>query len=331
MRAAVTGAAGFIGSHLCDRLLGDGHDVLGIDCFRDYYPRSLKELNLVHARQSRRFVLAELDLARDDLRRAFNGVDVVFHLAGRSGLGTVSEARFGEFVRDNILGTQRLLEALQGSRPHRLVYAGSSSVYGEAERLPTKETSVPKPLSTYGITKLAAEHLVRQYSRDFGIPAVVLRYFTVYGPRQRPDMAISRFMRALLEDDEIEIYGDGEQTRDFTYVDDVVAATIWATGAKVEGEVLNIGGGCRTTINSVLATLERISGRSVRKRHKPAPAADQRHAAASINLARQRLSWEPRVSLAVGLASQWSWFLGTRADREPEHTFAPAYSAPAYI
>lgn len=331
IRALVTGAAGFIGSQLCDRLLASGHEVVGVDCFRDYYPRSLKELNLDGACETSRFRLVEVDLARDELNSALEGVEVVFHLASRSGLGTVSEDQFGEYVRDNILSTQRLLEALRDRSLLRFVYASSSSVYGEAEGLPTKETSIPRPLSTYGITKLAAEHLVRQHGRDFGTPTVVLRYFTVYGPRQRPDMAISRFMHALVGGEEIEIRGDGEQTRDFTYVDDVIEATIRAAEAEVVGEVVNIGGGSRTSINSVLSTLEDISGRCVRVRHLNAAVADQRHAVASINVARQRLGWEPRVSLGAGLANQWSWFLRLAGNREADHEFAPAFSAPAYM
>ena len=215
---------------------------------------------------------------------------------------------FGEYLRDNVLATQRLLEALVASPVKRFVCAGSSSVYGEAERLPTKETVVPRPLSSYGVTKLAAENLVQLYGRNFGLPVTTLRYFTVYGPRQRPDMAISRFMRALVRGDEIEINGDGEQTRDFTFVDDAVAATVRSATAEVAGDVLNIGGGSRSTINGVLAALEEISGKKVCRRYMPAAAADQRHAAASINLARERLGWEPRVSLVTGLSSQWAWF-----------------------
>jgi len=243
-------------------------------------------------------------------------------MASRSGLGVAPRWEFGQYVRDNVLATQRLLEALVQTPMKRLVYAGSSSVYGEAERLPTRETAVPRPLSSYGVTKLAAENVVQLYGRNFGLPVTTLRYFTVYGPRQRPDMAISRFMRALVRGDEIEINGDGEQTRDFTFVDDAIAATVRSATADVAGDVLNIGGGSRSTINAVLAALEEISGMKASRRYMPAAAADQRHAAASINLARQRLGWEPRVSLRSGLASQWSWFqqLGGRQldfSREP--------------
>lgn len=207
-----------------------------------------------------------------------------------------------------MVATQRLLEALVARPIRRLVYASSSSVYGEAEMLPTKESAVPRPLSSYGVTKLAAENLIHLFGRSFGLPVTVLRYFTVYGPRQRPDMAIPRFMRALARGDDIEINGDGEQTRDFTFVGDAVEATVRSATADVVGDVLNIGGGSRTTVNAVLATLMDISGRAARRRYVPASAADQRHAAASINRARQRLGWEPRVTLRTGLASQWAWF-----------------------
>ena len=309
IRAVVTGAAGFIGSHLCDRLLADGHDVVGIDCFRDYYPRALKEHNLAQAREFSRFSFRHLDLVEEDLRWILEGADVVFHLAGRSGLGVSQTREFaGQYMRDNVLATQRLLEALVAKPVKRLVFAGSFSVYGEAERLPTRETAVPRPLSSYGVTKLAAENLVHLYGRNFGLSVTTLRYFTVYGPRQRPDMAISRFMRALVRGNEIEINGDGEQSRDFTFVDDVVAATVCAATADAGGDVLNIGGGSRVTINALLTALEEISGRRSRRRHLPVSLAEQRHSGASINLARQRLDWEPRVGLRTGLARQWQWF-----------------------
>ncbi|HSS59987.1 MAG TPA: NAD-dependent epimerase/dehydratase family protein [Candidatus Limnocylindrales bacterium] len=308
MRAVVTGAAGFIGSHLCDRLLADGHEVVGVDCFRDHYSRGLKEQNLAEARTNRRFSFCQVDLVEEDLRWALEGADVVFHLAGRSGLGTADQVEFGQYVRDNLIATQRLLEALAAHPVRRLVYAGSSSVYGEAERLPTKESAVPRPLSSYGVTKLAAENLVHSYGRNSGLSVTMLRYFTVYGPRQRPDMAISRFARALAADEEILILGDGEQTRDFTYVEDVVEATVRAATSDAAGEVLNIGGGSRSSINAVVKVLEEISGRRVRRRHLPASPADQRHSCASINLARQRLGWEPRVGLHSGLTNQWEWF-----------------------
>jgi nucleoside-diphosphate-sugar epimerase len=321
MRAVVTGAAGFMGSHLCDRLLADGHDVLGIDCFRDcfrdYRYRALKAGNLAKARTAPRFSFRHVDLVADDLRPVFEGADVVYHFAGRSGHGVWSGKEFGEYVANNVPATERLLEALVTLPVKKLVYAGSSAVYGDTEMLPTKESAMPRPRSTYGVTKLAGENLVLLYMRNFGLPATILRFFTVYGPRQRPDMAISRFMDALAQGTEIEIRGDGEQTRDFTHVDDAVEATILSTDRDVAGDVINIGGGSRSSLNAILARLEEISGMEARRRYLPPEAADQRHAAASINRARQRLGWEPRVALRDGLASQWAWFQGLTAREWP--------------
>ena len=316
MRAVVTGAAGFIGSHLADRLLADGHQVLGIDNFSDYYSRTLKERNLETAFRHTGFRFRELDLVEDDLRESLAGAEVVFHLAARSGLRASRRNQFDHYVRDNVLATQRLLEVLKGSSIKRLVYAGSSSVYGDAERLPTKETTIPRPLSHYAVTKLAAESLVQLYGRNFKLPVVALRYFYVYGPRQRPDMAIARFMRALVHGEEIEVFGDGEQTRDFTYVSDAVEATVRAASAEVIGETLNVGGGSRATLNDVLAMIGRLTGLEIRKHHAPAAPEDHRHGGASINLARQHLHWEPRVSLRDGLTRQWSWFEEQAAQRE---------------
>ena len=311
-RVVVTGAAGFIGSHLCERLLAGGHEVVGIDSFTDYYDRALKERNLEQARAHLSFALEELDLVDGDLRGPLAGARVVFHLAGQPGVRPSWGSDFDRYVRDNVLATQRLLEALKQLDVERLVFAGSSSVYGDAEVFPTKESTLPRPVSPYGMTKLAAEHLTMVYLRNFGIPAVSLRYFTVYGPRQRPDMGFSRFMQALLDDQEIEIFGDGEQTREFTYVSDAVEGTVKAATADVAGQILNIGGGSRVTVNRVLDTLEDISRIKTRRRHLPAAPGDPRHTGASINLARERLGWEPRVALRDGLAKQWEWYRQTR-------------------
>ncbi len=307
-RVAVTGAAGFIGSHLCERLLADGHEVVAIDSFSDYYDRRLKERNLERARTHHNFTLHETDLVDGDLRRLLDGSRVVFHLAGQPAVRPSWGHHFDRYLRDNVLATQRVLEALREIGVDRLVFACSSSVYGNAEVFPTKENALPRPLSPYGMTKLAAEHLTFVYSRNFDIPAVSLRYFTVYGPRQRPDMAFSRFMQALVDDEEIEVYGDGEQTREFTYVSDAVDGTVKAASADVEGLVINLGGGSRVTVNRVLDTLDDISRIKARRRYLPAAPGDPRHTGASINLARERLGWEPRVSLREGLSRQWEWF-----------------------
>src|SRR5436189_389571 len=258
-RVVVTGAAGFIGSHLCERRLGDGHEVIGIDSFSDYYERGRKEQNLETLRRDGRFTLEELDLVAAHLSKPLRGAKVVFHLAGQPGVRPSWGGHFDRYVQDNIVATQRLLEALREVAVERLVFASSSSVYGDAEMFPTKETALPRPVSPYGMTKLAAEHLTFVYLRNFGIPATSLRYFTVYGPRQRPDMAFARFMDALAEGHEIETYGDGEQTRAFTFVSDAVDGTVKAASADVVGQIVNLGGGSRVTINRVLATLEDMS------------------------------------------------------------------------
>jgi UDP-glucose 4-epimerase len=313
MKAVVTGAAGFIGSHLSERLLADGHDVVGIDCFTDYYRRARKEQNLEVARSHRNFLFEELDLVDADLTAALEGADVVYHLAGQPGVRPSWGHQFDRYVRDNIIATQRLLEHLKESSLKRLVFAGSSSVYGDAEAFPTRESALPRPVSPYGVTKLAAEHLANLYTRNFGIPAVSVRYFTVYGPRQRPDMAFARFMRALADGEPIEVYGDGEQTREFTYVSDAVEGTIKAATSDVVGMVFNLGGGSRVTLNKVLSTLEEISKVEVRRQQLPSAPGDPRHTGASINLARERLGWEPRVSLRDGLTKQWTWYQDTRS------------------
>src|SRR5438876_7606605 len=312
-RVVVTGAAGFIGSHLCERLLADGHEVVGIDSFSDYYARERKEENLRRARAHQAFTLEMADLVDADLRRIVDGATVVFHLAGQTGVRPSWGGHFDRYVHDNIVATQRLLESLRGTDIQKLVFAPSESVYGDAEMFPTKESALPRPVSPYGMTKLAAEHLAFVYLRSFGIPATALRYFTVYGPRQRPDMAFVRFMDALVEGHEIEIYGDGEQTREFTFVSDAVDGTVKAASADVVGQIVNLGGGSRVTINRVLATLEDISRLEAHRKFLPAAPGDPRHTGASINVARERLGWEPRVALREGLAKQWQWFQETRA------------------
>jgi UDP-glucose 4-epimerase len=311
LRVVVTGAAGFIGSHLSERLLATGHEVVGIDCFTDYYEKARKEQNLEKSRSNDRFHFEAADLVDADLAQLLDGAAVIYHLAGQPGVRPSWGSQFDRYVRDNVIATQRVLEALKDAPIKRFVFAGSSSVYGDAERFPTKETALPRPVSPYGVTKLAAEHLTHLYTRNFGIPAVSVRYFTVYGPRQRPDMAFSRFMQAMAAGDDIEVFGDGEQTREFTYVSDAVDGTIKASTADVVGQVFNLGGGSRVTVNKVLSTLEEISGLSVKRQNLPAAPGDPRHTGASINLAREMLGWEPRVSLHEGLAQQWEWFRAT--------------------
>lgn len=327
-KVVVTGAAGFIGSHLCERLLADGHEVVGVDTFTDYYDRDRKERNVAAAMAQRSFSLAEIDIADADVRPVLRGASVVFHLAGQPGVRPSWGPHFDRYVHDNIIATQHLLEALREVQVERFVFASSSSVYGDAEVFPTKETTLPRPISPYGMTKLAAEHLAFVYMRNFNIPATALRYFTVFGPRQRPDMAFYRFMDAMVEGRDIEIFGDGEQTREFTYVSDAVDGTVKAASADVIGQVINLGGGSRVTVNRVLDTLEDISQIKARRKHLPAAPGDPRHTGASINQARDRLSWEPRVSLREGLTRQWEWFQQSRAESAPRSSSSESRPRP---
>lgn len=309
MKVVVTGAAGFIGSHLSERLLAEGHEVLGIDAMTDYYDRKRKAKNLLVARDYGRFSLREVDLAEIDMAPLLDGAEVIYHLAGQPGVRPSWGSQFDQYAHDNIIATQRLLEAVKDKPLQRLVFAGSSSVYGDAEVFPTKESALPRPLSPYGVTKLAAEHLTQLYWRNFGVPSVSVRYFTVYGPRQRPDMAFTRFMQAMVAGEAIEVYGDGEQTREFTYVADAVEGTLRAARAEgVEGGIFNLGGGSRVTLNQALLMLEEVSGLKIRRKTMEAAKGDPRHTGASIELAKEKLGWTPRVSLREGLSKQWAWF-----------------------
>jgi len=303
MRVLVTGVAGFIGSTLAERLIRDGHDVVGVDAFTDYYARSIKEANLTVLRASPRFRLVEADLADIDLAPLVEGTDVVYHQAAQAGVRASWGQSFEVYTRWNILATQRLLEAVKGSKVRRFVYASSSSVYGQTTDLPMRETSRPMPFSPYGVTKLAAEHLVELYRHNFGVSTVSLRYFTVYGPRQRPDMGFHKFIRALLADKPLVVFGDGKQTRDFTFVDDIVEANMLALADGVEG-VYNIGGGSRVTLLDALATLGRVAGRTPRIENIEDQAGDVTHTAADTTSAREKLGYAPKVPLAEGLARQ---------------------------
>jgi UDP-glucuronate 4-epimerase len=297
MRYAVTGAAGFIGSHLAEALLADGHDVYALDCFTDYYDPAEKERNSASLGVNR------LDLAEEPLELA--GVDGVFHLAGQPGVRSFGEA-FPLYVRRNVLATQKVFEA-SATAGVRVVFASSSSVYGDAETYPTPESAGPKPLSPYGITKLACEHLAYAYARSFGLDCVALRYFTVYGPRQRPDMLFRRVCERLGDGDVFEIYGSGEQSRSFTYVADVVEATLAAMDNAPSGGTYNVGGGEEATILEAIALLEGASGRTLLTRQVAAAKGDMTRTSADISRIRGELAWEPRTSLRDGLAAMWSW------------------------
>jgi UDP-glucose 4-epimerase len=307
VKCVVTGAAGFVGSHLAEALIDRGEEVVGIDCFLDYYPRLLKERNLSRLRKSDRFRLVEADLARADLAPLVAGAEWIFHQAAQAGVRASWGKDFSIYTESNVHATQRLLEAARDAGVRRLVYASSSSVYGDTDDLPMRETSLPRPVSPYGVTKLAAEHLCWLYWKNYGLETVSLRYFTVYGPRQRPDMAFHRFLKSALLGDEIPLYDDGEQTRDFTYVADAIAANLAAAERGTGGGIYNIGGGSRVSINRVLETISDISGRAVRVRREGRQKGDVRHTAADTSRARADLGFEPRVPLDDGLRRQWEW------------------------
>jgi nucleoside-diphosphate-sugar epimerase len=307
MRALVTGAAGFIGSHLSDFLLDSGATVTGVDCFTDYYPRALKEANLATLKGRSCFSFIEARLQDADLKPMLDGVTHVFHLAAQAGVRKSWGRDFDVYTKNNIEATQRLLEALVGVPIERFVYASSSSVYGDHTPIPMKEDTYLQPLSPYGVTKLAAEHLANLYWANHGVPAVSLRYFTVYGPRQRPDMGFHRFFTALQRQMPITVYGDGEQTRDFTFVSDAVAATVAAARLGVPGSVYNVGGGSRVTLNHVLELISKVVGSPVAVQREPDQKGDMRHTYADTARARSDLGFMPRVGLEEGLAAEHRW------------------------
>jgi nucleoside-diphosphate-sugar epimerase len=307
MKALVTGAAGFIGSHLTSALLGRGAEVLGLDCFTDYYPRSIKEANLDVNRERAGFTFAETSIQDADLAALLDGVTHVFHLAAQAGVRRSWGADFGIYTDHNIDASQQLLEACVGRPLHRFVYASSSSLYGDNVSIPMREDALPQPVSPYGVSKLAAEQLCYLYHVNHGVPATSVRYFTVYGPRQRPDMAFHRFFRAALTGAPIVLYGDGEQTRDFTFVSDAVAATMAAGERGVPGRAYNIGGGSRVTVNQVLAIVEQLVGRPLEVRREPPQKGDMRDTYADTTLARADLGFAPTVSLREGLEAEYRW------------------------
>ncbi len=310
MRALVTGCAGFIGSHLTESLLADGHEVLGVDCFNDNYRRAPKLANLQRAREFDSFEFVPIDLARGDLLDIVAGQDVIYHLAAEPGVRTSWGDRFELFVRNNVLATQRLLEAAAAEPPRRFVYASSSSIYGNAECLPTPESAAPAPFSPYGVTKLGGEHLCALYHANHGVDTVALRYFTVYGPRQRPDMALHRFCRAAVTGEPITVFGDGTQRRDFTFVGDVVAATRAAAVAPdVGGRAYNIGGGSQVSLQQVLELLAGLAARPLDVRHVGAEAGDVRETSADTRRAAQDLGYAPAATFADGLRAEFEWTL----------------------
>lgn len=307
--SVVTGAAGFVGSHLTETLLQRGDRVIGIDEFNDYYDPALKRKNIAHLEQHSNFQLLETSIEALNWSSVLAQVDVIYHQAAQAGVRASWGSGFRGYTERNLNATQLILEAAKTAPAlKRLVFASSSSVYGNAETLPTAETICPHPVSPYGITKLAAEQLCLLYHHNFGVPVSVLRYFTVYGPRQRSDMAFHMFFKSVLEDQPIRIYGDGQQTRDFTFVSDIVAANLAAAEVpEAIGEIFNIGGGSRVVLTEVLGTMEQIVGRPIRRNHIGNAAGDARHTAADVSKARQLLDYVPQVTLAEGLKQEWQW------------------------
>jgi len=307
MKALVTGVAGFIGSTLATALTDRGAEVVGIDCFTDYYARNIKEQNLAALRTRPAFRFVEAPIQTAPLDELLEGVTHVFHLAAQAGVRGSWGDQFRTYTTNNVDATQRLLEAVKDRKIERLVYASSSSVYGDVAAIPMREDAYLQPLSPYGVTKLAAEHLCHLYYVNHGVPTVSLRYFTVYGPRQRPDMGFHRFIRAALTGGSISLFGDGEQTRDFTFIADIVAATMAAGDRGRPGAVYNIGGGSRVTINQVLELIGRLTGRPLNIRRLPAEKGDMRDTFADTTRARTDLGFAPSHTLESGLAAECAW------------------------
>lgn len=303
----VTGVAGFIGSHLAEALVARGCRVIGVDALLDFYPPTMKQGNLTALRQESAFQFIQADLREINLDALLAGVDYVFHLAAQPGVRTSWGNGFSPYVEHNILVTQCLLEAAKRSHVSRVIYASSSSVYGNTPDLPAREHSPLLPISPYGVTKLAGEHLCRLYSLEYGLPTISLRYFSVYGPRQRPDMAFHKFIRAFLLDEPITIYGDGEQSRDFTYVDDIVTANLAAMHHGSPGGSYNVGGGVHVTVNEVLALLTTITGKRGNISYEPRQLGDAAHTLADTTAAREELGFAPSFPLIDGLRQEVRW------------------------
>jgi nucleoside-diphosphate-sugar epimerase len=307
MKSIITGAAGFIGSHLAEKLLLLGHEVVGVDKFLDNYPQRFKESNLAAFRSHEKCKVIESDIRDLNLHELLEDADYIFHLAGQPGVRASWGAEFTRYTENNIMATQMLLEAAKGKSLRKFVYASTSSVYGDTRDLPMRENGLTRPVSPYGVSKLAAEHLCYLYGKSFAVPTVALRFFTVYGPRQRPDMFFHILMRALLRDEEVPLYEDGEQTRDFTFCSDIVDGVLGAASYEGTGEVFNLGGGSETSLINAIALAERIAGRKARIKRGGRQKGDVRHTSASLEAARSKIGYAPRVQLEEGLARQWQW------------------------
>ncbi len=307
MRCLVTGCAGFIGSHLCERLIKEGFEVIGVDCLSDYYPAWIKLKNLENLKKEKKFKFLKNKVEELGLEKIQGNIDYVFHLAAQPGVRKSWGENFSIYTEANILATQKLLEMVKNLSLKKFVFASSSSVYGISPELPMKESSPLFPVSPYGVTKLAGEKLCFLYYKNFSLPIVSLRYFTVYGPRQRPDMAFHKFMRAILSNEQIVIYGDGNQTRDFTYIEDVIEATLQASLKGKNGEIYNIGGGNRIKLIDAIQLLEKITKKKIKFKKIEIQKGEMLHTFASIEKAKKDLNYFPKIRLEEGLRKQWDW------------------------
>lgn len=307
MTCLVTGAAGFIGSHLCRKLIKEGFSVAGIDSFTDSYPKWIKERNIKPLMREKNFKLLSSDLNDLELNKLLSKTDYVFHHAAQAGVRASWGENFSVYIKNNIEATQKLLEAAKNSRIKKFIYASSSSVYGFCPELPMSETSSLYPFSPYGVSKLAAEHLCFLYFKNYNVPAVSLRFFTVYGPGQRPDMAFHIFFKAIAEDKQITVYGDGKQTRDFTYVDDIIEANFSSLKNGVPGEIYNIGGGSRKKLEEIVPLIESICQKKIKINREEKQSGDVPHTLADIQKAHKELNYSPQTQLSDGLKEEWTW------------------------
>ncbi len=307
MNCLVTGAAGFIASHLCRRLLNEGFKVVGIDSFTDFYPKRIKEKNIKPLKKEKNFEFIAEDLNDLSLKRILKKTDYVFHHAAQAGVRTSWGDNFSVYLKNNIEATQKLLEAAKNLNLKKFIYASSSSVYGNSPDLPMSETSPLYPFSPYGVTKLAAENLCLLYCKNYGVPSISLRFFTVYGPGQRPDMAFHKFFKAIVKGKQISVYGNGNQTRDFTYIDDVIDANFSSLKKGKVGEIYNIGGGTRKKLMDIFPLLENICQKKVRIVRQETQKGDMPHTFANIEKARKDLNYSPQIKLRDGLKEEWLW------------------------
>lgn len=311
MNILVTGAAGFIGSHLCQALVRGKASVIGVDSFSDFYPRWIKEKNIQPLLNHPKFKFLSGDIIKLDLTKVLEKVEVIFHLAAQPGVRTSWGDEFSIYTKNNIDATQRLLETAKNCPLKKFIYASSSSVYGLSPHLPMTESQVLHPYSPYGVTKLAAEHLCFLYHKNYGIPCVSLRFFTVYGPGQRPDMAFHRFLKAIGKSIAIKLYGDGQQTRDFTFIYDIIKANVSSITNGIPGEIYNIGGGTQIKLIDIIPILEKICQKKIRIKRQEGQKGDVRHTFANIEKAKKDLNYVPRVSLEDGLREEWNWIQNT--------------------